>query len=204
MNTEPLPTGPFQVILADPPWNFETRSDKGRDKSPDYPVMNFSDICKMPISALSAKDSVLFIWTTGPFLMKTNEVITSWGFSYKTSGFTWVKTCKKSIDKPFMGGGYYTRSNAEFCLIATKGSGVKRVDASVRSAVFDPPNEDDTLLCKLGRHSAKPLRVKDDIVKLFGEDKAYLELFAREKSENWSGWGYDYPKLPATISSEVL
>jgi hypothetical protein len=31
--TPPLPEGPFDLILADPPWRFETCSDKGQGRS---------------------------------------------------------------------------------------------------------------------------------------------------------------------------
>jgi len=47
------------------------------------------------------------------------DVIKAWGFEYKTVGFTWVKTNPKN-NKPFFGVGWYTKSNAEVCLIGGK------------------------------------------------------------------------------------
>ena len=31
--TPPLPAGPFDLILADPPWHFDTYSEKGQGRS---------------------------------------------------------------------------------------------------------------------------------------------------------------------------
>ena len=55
-----------------------------------------------------------------PNLLEGIETIKSWGFKYKTCGFTWLKTYKKN-GNPVCGLGYWTRSNAELCLLATKG-----------------------------------------------------------------------------------
>ncbi len=40
---------------------------------------------------ISAKDSLLFIWTTDYHLKRCLEVIECWGFDYKTVGFAWQK-----------------------------------------------------------------------------------------------------------------
>jgi N6-adenosine-specific RNA methylase IME4 len=191
-NVKPLQTViPFPSIIADvlyidPPWNFLTRSDKGKGKSPEanghYPVMSLNDIKKMEVQSIMADDAIVFLWTTGPFLEKSLEVLKAWGLTYKTMGFSWLKLNKKSPGL-FMGGGYHTRSNGEFCLLASRGKGVKRVNASVRMAILEP----------VGEHSAKPLRIKDDIRKLYGHDKTYLELFARERTDGWHVWGADAP-----------
>ena len=42
------------------------------------------------------------------------------GFKFKTVGFTWAKTNRKSLGF-FTGLGYWTRGNPEMCLLATKG-----------------------------------------------------------------------------------
>ena len=73
--------------------------------------------------------------------------------------------------------GYYTRANAEICLLATKGS-PKRVSKSVRQ-IIDTPIE---------RHSKKPDETRDRIVQLFG-DVPRIELFARERYDGWACFG---------------
>jgi len=168
----------YQCILADPPWEYKVWSDKGKSRSAEkhYPTMTLTDICAFPVADIAAKNSALFLWATYPNLLQAFEVITAWGFVYKTVAFTWVKHNKKSPGY-FTGLGYYTRSNAEICLLATKGQ-PKRMANDVRQ-IIDAPIE---------RHSKKPDEVRDRIVRLFG-DIPKVELFAREKVNGWDVFG---------------
>lgn len=168
----------YNIIYADPPWSFKHYSDKGKEKSPDnyYNTMNIEEIKKLPISNLTAEDCILFMWVTYPMLEKCFEVIKAWGFEYKTVGFTWVKKNKVS-DSWFWGMGYWTRSNAEICIIATKGSPIRQSN-SVHQ-IIDTPIEE---------HSKKPDCVRNKIVELMG-NLPRIELFAREKVEGWDAYG---------------
>ena len=117
------------------------------------------------------------MWTTFPKIFETEEVINSWGFTYKTNAFTWVKKNKVSTDTNFWGMGRWTRSNAEVCLLAVKGK-PKRVSASVHSIIEEPVQE----------HSKKPEIVRNKIIELAG-DLPRIELFARQSVEGWDSWG---------------
>ena len=176
----------YSVIYADPPWKFKTHSDKGLGKSAQmhYDCMNFKDICLLPVEDISADDSVLLMWTTDPFLEKSFEVIKSWGFTYKTMGFVWAKTNKKSLGM-FIGTGYWTRANPEYCLLATRGK-PKRIHNDVRTLVID----------KLREHSRKPDRIYSDIERLL--DGPYCELFARNTRSGWDSWGNQTGKFDAS------
>ena len=132
------------------------------------------------VKDITDRDSFLFLWVTFPQLEKAFEVIRAWGFTYKTLGFNWVKKNKKGGN--FIGMGWYTRSNAEVCLIATKGH-VSVLDHSISSIIESVPQ----------RHSAKPIIVRDLIVKLCGR-LPRIELFAREKTRGWYAWGFDVRK----------
>ena len=171
-------TKKYNVIYADPPWTFKTYSDKGKDRSPEnhYNVMSLKDICNLPISKIANDDSVLLMWVVDPLLDKAFEVINAWGFKYKTVGFTWAKTNKKSMGF-FTGLGYWTRANPEICVLATKGS-IKRLSKSVRQLQVFP----------IGSHSKKPDEFKKLILELVG-DLPRIELFARQKTEGWDVWG---------------
>ena len=106
--------GKYQIIYADPPWQFKTYSKKGSlQKSADchYSCMSMEDIMALPVETLAAEDCVLFLWVTFPLLREGLETMRRWGFTYKTCGFNWVKRNKKA-DSWFMGLGYWTRSNA--------------------------------------------------------------------------------------------
>ena len=132
----------YKIIYADPPWQFRTYSVKGQGRSAErhYPTMPKTEIQALPVSRICEKDCVLFLWVTAPCLIEGIELIKAWGFTYKTIAFTWIKKCKRA-DKIFTGMGYYTRSNAEYCLIATKGKGLKRKSRSVSSVIMTPIEE---------------------------------------------------------------
>ena len=109
-------------------------------------------------------------------LCEALEVLTAWGFSYKTVAFVWVKQNRKNDDL-FTGMGYWTRANAEICILATKGH-PKRVDAGVRQVI----------LSHIEEHSKKPDEARERIVRLMG-DLPRVELFARQSPEGWDVWG---------------
>ncbi len=169
----------YSVVYADPPWSFRVWSDKGKGRSADkhYPTMQKADIQKLPIQPICEKDSVLLLWITAPCLIEGIELVRAWGFTYKTVAFTWVKQNKKS-DSIFKGMGYYTRANAEYCLLATKGEVLERKSHSVSSVIIS----------HLERHSKKPDEVRERIVELFG-DVPRIELFARQHAVGWDCWG---------------
>ncbi len=180
---KPFPDERYGAIYADPPWQFRTWSDKGMGKSADnhYSTMCLADICALPVADATADDCVLFIWATMPQLQDAFRVIDAWGFKYKTCAFTWVKANRKS-ESLFTGMGYWTRSNAELCLLATRGK-PKRLNADVQQALIAPIRE----------HSRKPDEVRERIMRLV--DGPYLEMFARERSEGWDAWGNETTKF---------
>ena len=173
----------YNVIYADPPWSFKTFSDKGKDRSPEnhYGVMNLKDICNLPVNNIANDNSVLLMWVVDPLLDKAFEVINAWGFKYKTVGFTWAKTNKKSMGF-FTGLGYWTRGNPEMCLLATKGK-PKRISKSVPQLVVEQRRE----------HSRKPDIMYNHIENLL--EGPYIELFARTQRPGWDSWGNQTDKF---------
>ena len=86
-----------------------------------YPTMSIDELCALPVAELAAKDSALFMWATFPQLPEALRLIRAWGFTYKSVAFVWLKKNKKA-DSWFYGLGFWTRANAEICLLATKGT----------------------------------------------------------------------------------
>lgn len=148
----------------------------GRSAESHYPTMRLEDIQNLPINSIADKDCALFMWTTIPLLKDSFSVLESWGFEYKTVAFVWIKQNKKS-DSLFWGLGYWTRANAELCILATKGH-PKRKSAKVHQVIMS----------KIEEHSKKPDETRSRIVELMG-DLPRIELFARQKADGWDAWG---------------
>jgi len=169
----------YNIIYADPPWCYETWSEKGKEKKSaecHYPTMKHEEIYKLPVSDITADDCILFLWVTFPKIQEGIETIIQWGFTYKTCAFNWVKRNKKT-DSWFWGLGRWTRSNSEICLLATKGN-PKRISKSVHQ-VCD---------ARIMEHSKKPDEIRERIVELCG-DLPRIELFARNIYPGWDAWG---------------
>ncbi len=168
----------YDIILCDPPWAYKVWSKKGMGRAAEnhYPTMRLENICALPVKELAAENCALFLWVTFPTLRDAFSVIDAWGFTYKTVAFVWIKQNKKTPSL-FWGLGYWTRANAEMCLLATKGS-PKRQSASVHQVILSPVEE----------HSKKPDIVRERIITLMG-DLPRVELFARQTPPGWDVWG---------------
>lgn len=167
----------YQIIYADPPWNSNSQfgRDKKRGNEQHYPLMTLEDICNLPVKEISDDNCILFLWVVDTQLFDAEKVIESWGFKYKTVGFTWAK--ETSTGKDNFGVGMWTRKNPEMCLIATKGK-PKRINAGVRQLQR----------YKVREHSRKPDEFRNEIIKLCGS-LPRIELFSRQKTEGWDVWG---------------
>ena len=104
------------------------------------------------------------------------RLIRAWGFTYKSVAFVWLKKNKKA-DSWFYGLGFWTRANAEVCLLATKGH-PKRQAADIHQLIISP----------IEAHSKKPDETREKIVALMG-DRPRVELFARQTPPGWDVWG---------------
>lgn len=182
----------YRTILADPPWRYD--DPKANDPSLGgitYPTLSLAELKSLPVGSIAASDSALFMWATMPMLAEALELITAWGFTYRTCAFVWLKQNRCSDDRQpmlfypgdkaalsvYSGLGHWTNGNAELCLFAKRGT-PKRQDKSVKQIVIAP----------VSRHSAKPPEVRERIVRMMG-DGPRIELFARERAEGWDVFG---------------
>lgn len=167
---------PFKALIIDPPWDFEVwDKDTGTGKGPTYDLMTLDDILAMPVSQLSAADSVLYLWSTNPFMPQALECLNSWGFSYRTK-FPWIKTTRGH--KLDYGTGYWVRGVSEDIMIATRGNiSAPRLDGFL--GLVGPNVE----------HSRKP----QDIHYLAESTTPgpYLEIFGRYQRPGWTVFGND-------------
>lgn len=166
----------YDIILADPPWRFEswTAAGTGRSAEQHYPTMHYDELAKLHIPR--QVNQALFLWAVWPMLSEALDLIGAWGFSYRTIAWVWIKA--KSSGFGFHTGlGYYTRANTEPCLLAVRGKmPVARHD--IQALIYAPVKE----------HSRKPADQYRKIEALY-PDCSYLELFARQKRDGWDAWG---------------
>lgn len=192
-NLRALPrAGKYRVILADPPSPFETFGGAkvpARGAQP-YRTMPFEKLAALPVKEIAAPNCVLLYWVTWPTLEHALAVIKAWGFTYKTCGFDWMKADISQLDifrddaTASMGLGYWTRSNSEPCLLATRGKPSRR-DAGVRMGIIEPRRD----------HSRKPECVYERIERLVAGP--YVELFARKRQPGWDALGDERSKFKA-------
>lgn len=169
----------YQIIYADPPWEYKESGSGNRVVHAHYPTMNINAIKELPVEQIAEETSILFLWVTFPRLEQGLEVIKAWGFQYYGLGFDWVKTSKNG--NPAWGMGYYTRQNTEVCLIGVKKDRKKRLKPKVRNVLSVVHSE-------RREHSRKPDEIRDNIVKICG-DLPRIELFARQQVDGWDCWG---------------
>ena len=165
---QPLPTGQYDVIIADPPWKYNFSETTSRDIENQYPTMSLEDIKQLNIP--SADNAALFLWATAPKLQEAFEVMQAWGFEYRTCA-VW--------DKEVIGMGYWFRGQHELLLVGVKGQ-------------FSPPEQanrfSSVIRARRQGHSQKPERVYELLETMFPNGKR-LEVFARNKREGWEVWG---------------
>jgi N6-adenosine-specific RNA methylase IME4 len=183
-----LPEGSFDIIYADPAWDYRGRKqfgfagDVGVDSGGaihHYETMKLEDLCALPVRTIAALDCLLYLWTTGPMMQDALHVIDAWGFTYATVAFVW--------DKIRTNPGYYTLSQAEFVLVGKHGK--IPLPRGVRNAlqwVYDETPE--TITQERTKHSKKPLRVRQRIEDMH-PTQTKIELFAREHAPGWTAWG---------------
>jgi len=182
----------YAVIYADPPWRYRNKRHGHGGAEDHYQTMALDEIKALPVPA--ADDCALFLWATMPLLQQAFEVIEAWGFKYKTTAFCWVKENKSGVGH-VTGLGYWTRSNAEVCLLAIRGR-PHPVSHRVHSVVLAPR----------GRHSEKPEEVRHRIVQLMG-NVPRLEMFARTRASGWDAWGNEVAgsiELPPSTANSIV
>jgi N6-adenosine-specific RNA methylase IME4 len=165
----------YNIIYADPPWHYDRSCVQGSAEA-HYRTMKAETICDLPVLRICQKDCLLFLWATFPKLPEALRVIKAWGFTYKSVAFVWLKQNRKA-DTWYYGLGFWTRGNAEICLLATRGH-PKRQSKAVHQFIIS----------HIEGHSKKPDVARDKIVQLAG-DLPRIELFARERTPGWDVWG---------------
>lgn len=174
----PLPNGKFEVLYADPPWDYKGQLQHngkgGRDTGGavrHYSTVTLDDLIELDVPGITADNALLFMWTSSPHLDQAINLGKEWGFSWATVAFVW----NKMKTNP----GFYTLSQCELCLVFKHGK-----IPSPRGA----RNIRQYVEVQRGQHSQKPPEVEQRIKEMFPSQRK-IELFAREKTPGWTVWG---------------
>jgi N6-adenosine-specific RNA methylase IME4/ParB-like chromosome segregation protein Spo0J len=176
----PLPgRGPYRVIVADPPWPYELRTEDPSHRGVcPYPTMTIPDICNLGVAGIAHDDCILWLWTTNFYMRSAYEVLDAWGFSERTI-LTWAK--------PHFGVGDWLRGQTEHCILAARGA--PRVTLT---------NESTLLMAPRGAaHSAKPEAFYELVERLCPAPR-YAYLFARNSRPRWDAHGDEVSVTPAS------
>lgn len=170
----PLPTGPFRVLVVDPPWEYWKRKDDPSHRATcPYPSMSIEEIKGLEIKEMSHEDAVLWLWTTNSHLPESFSIVDAWGFQYKTT-LTWVK------DR--MGCGDWLSGKTEHCLMCTRGK-----------PTINLTNQTTAIKAPLREHSQKPEEFYELVEALCPGSKT--ELFSRTNRDGWVSHGDEAGKL---------
>ena len=168
-----LPSGKYDVILADPPWQYESSTtDPTRIIENQYPTADLVDLIDLraKLEPHLPEDGALFLWSTSPKLEEAIQLMNGWGYRYRTTA-VW--------DKQRMGLGYWFRSQHEQLLVGVRGS--------FRTPAVDCRPPSILVERRSNVHSQKPTIVYSTLERMF-PDKTLVELFAREPREGWQSW----------------
>lgn len=175
----------YDLMFADPPWDFSLYSEKGGNKSAQkhYRCLPMDEIMAFPVLDLAADNCMLLMYATNPMIPQQIRCMEAWGFTYKTMA-VWRKMTTHG--KVGFGTGYIVRSSHEPILIGTRGK-PQAVAKNVRS-IFDG---------KLREHSRKPEEGYAWAERLMPKARRRVELFSRTNREGWESWGDEVGKFDA-------
>jgi N6-adenosine-specific RNA methylase IME4 len=170
------------------------------------------ELTELAVPDLADDDCVCFMWATMPMLPEALQLMKSWGFTYRTVAFTWVKLNRTGKLKTVYEFLYGLLDKVE-ALIPDKVMAKLAPSLVLEGGVYSglghwtngnaeivlfgrkglpkrvAKNVKQICFAPVSSHSAKPPEIRDRIVRLMG-DVPRIELFARgDLPDGWHGWG---------------
>lgn len=142
-----------------------------------YGTMAFSEIGALPVAETLDDTAHLYLWVPNALLAEGLLVLSSWGFQYKTN-IVWHKT-RRDGGPDGRGVGFYFRNVTEMVLFGVRGKNARTLAQGRRQVNY--------IATRKREHSRKP----DELYQIIESCSPgpYLEMFARQKRSNWTGWG---------------
>ena len=186
-----LPMFGFDVIIADPPWDFQNFSDAGTKKGadPHYNTMSLDAIKALRVQDLASGDCLLLLWTCG-WAMATgqaHEVARAWQFT-PLSEIIWRKLTASG--KPRMGTGYRVRTLHEPILVCVTGNPKHQPFPSLFDGIAR-------------EHSRKPDEFYQIVIDRTPLALRRADLFSRETRAGFDGWGDEVGRFDRQTEGQV-
>lgn len=141
-----------------------------------YDTLSLADIKAIPVEQVAGENSHLYLWVPNALLPDGLEVMKAWGFKYKTN-LIWHKI-RKDGGPDGRGVGFYFRNTTEIILFGVRG----------RMRTLQPGRSQVNFIAtRKQEHSRKPDNLYEIIEAC--SPGPYLELFARNTREGWTGFG---------------
>jgi N6-adenosine-specific RNA methylase IME4 len=142
-----------------------------------YPTMSLQEIKDLPVEAIVNDTAHLYLWVPNALLPDGIDVMSDWGFTYKTN-LIWYKV-RKDGGPDRRGVGFYFRNVTEVILFGVRGKNARTLQRG--------RSQENIISTQKREHSRKP----DEQYELIEacSPGPYLELFARGPRKNWTVWG---------------
>jgi N6-adenosine-specific RNA methylase IME4 len=183
----PLPgNGPYRVIVVDPPWLYEKRSEDPSQRGAIlYPTMSIAEICAVKVASLAHEDCILWLWVTNNHMREAFTVLDAWGFEQKTI-LTWAKERRGG------GLGDWLLGQTEHCLMAVCGKPI--VELNNQTTLLTAPSQTP---------SQKPVKFYDLVESLCPAPR-YADLFSRYRhNDKWDCHGDQAPPTAAAVAADA-
>ncbi len=170
----------FACVLADPPWQFINRTGKvapEHRRLSRYGTMDSDLISSLPVAEIAAPTAHLYLWVPNALLPEGLQVMSAWGFHYK-SNIIWRKI-RKDGGSDGRGVGFYFRNVTEIILFGVRGKNARTLQPGRTQVNY--------LETRKREHSRKP----DEIYPIIEacSPGPRIELFARGVRPGWAVWG---------------
>lgn len=171
----------FGAILVDPPWetlggkksvkaNLDSEDDSGADL--------LETLKSLPIENLAAPTSHLYLWVPNELLPLGLDLLSSWGFSYK-SNLIWYKV-KKDGGADKRGPNKYFRDVTEVILFGVRGKNARTLS----------PGRTQVNLIKGTKEN--PFSKPEQQYKVIEScsNGPFIEIFSTSNRKGWISWSH--------------
>ena len=142
-----------------------------------YPTLSLQEIKDLPVNTIVKDTAHLYLWVPNALLPQGLEVMSHWGFNYKTN-LIWYKV-RKDGGPDRRGVGFYFRNVTEVILFGVRGDNARTLQPG--------RSQENIIITQKREHSRKP----DEQYNLIEacSPGPFIELFARGQRSGWFVWG---------------